>query len=890
MRQCTGARKWLPLVAAASPVPSVNLVRGNLMFKLNPIARSLLVWGGAASLALASGSALAQAQQLERVEVTGSAIKRTQTEGPAPVEIITRQDIQRTGATSINELIKSIPSIDIFDQGELASNSPSGSGTANIAIRGLSSSNLLVLLNGRRLPVNALYDSSGAGAAVDINMIPISAIERIEILKDGGSAIYGADAVAGVFNIITKRDYQGIEARAGYGQSSRGDGAEQTYGIAAGYGDLAKDRFNFFGGVDYLKRDPILRKDRDISSSVDFRRFGGGDRRSSFAPTGNIVDPNTGAFVFQTYKPCPPANFNAVCRYDFNQSLLTAYNGADRLSALGLATFQATKDIRAFAEVVYSKTKDNFEAHPVPDFFLVPALNAGQGAYAVPGTVSAANPFGQIYIAGRFMQGGPRKTDRESELLNLATGLEGTSFGYDWKFNVSQGTSKVTNKDSNYYDANKWVAATSSGAIDPTVNTNNPALVQSLKVNPVREGESTIQTVNGQFGGDLFQLPAGTMQFALGAAWWKEKLTDTPDPLTQAGDVVGSIQQSAVDASRTAKAVYGELAIPIVKNVEGQLALRWDSYPNESKTSPKVAVKWQAASSVAFRASYTESFRAPVLKQLYGAQEQGAATVTDNALCQILIGANCGAGLNVFQVNGSNKDLKAETGKTYNVGVVLDQGPFNATVDYWKINKENVIASPTFGSAIRQGRFTREGARLFVFTNLQNIAEQQVSGLDLDTRLRFPGTGVGTLTLRNLYTYYYQNNTRTTGGDEWAQFRGTYATPKWRNTFAATSELGPWTTTLLIRSVSGFLDNDDPISAIPAGTRKVGAYDETDIQLSYSGFKSLTLTGGIKNVFDRQPPFSNQNASDNRYTQMGFAELYNNRGAFYYLSGTYKFK
>jgi iron complex outermembrane recepter protein len=211
------------------------------------------------------------ASQLERVEITGSSIKRTQVEGPAPVEIYSRRDIERSGATSINELIRSIPSIDLFDQGELASNSPAGSGTANLALRGLGSTQLLILLNGRRLPLNALYDSSGAGAAVDVNMIPISAIERVEILKDGGSAIYGADAVAGVINFITKRDYAGIEARAGYGVSSRNDGKETTAGLAFGFGDLDTQRFNVLLALDYFKRDPIFRKDRDISRTVDGR-------------------------------------------------------------------------------------------------------------------------------------------------------------------------------------------------------------------------------------------------------------------------------------------------------------------------------------------------------------------------------------------------------------------------------------------------------------------------------------------------------------------------------------------------------------------------------------------------------------------------------------------
>ena len=410
------------------------------MFRRNKVYSGLMIaFGG--TLALGAAPVFGQ-QQLERVEITGTAIKRISSEGVAPVEIIKRKDIERTGATSINELMRSIPSLDIFDQGELASNSPAGSGTASILLRGLSETNVLVLLNGRRLPVNALYDSSGAGAAFDINSLPIGAIERIEILKEGASAIYGADAVAGVVNFITKTDYQGIETTATYGFSSRNDGKETRVGLAAGFGDLSKDRFNVLLGLDYFKRDPILRKDRELSRSVNFTRFGGVDARSSFAPTGNVINPNTGAFVGVTYAPCPPEALQVSlnrCRYDFNASLLTAYNGADRLSALAVGSFQITPEVKAFAEVTFSQSKDHFNAHPVPDFFVVPITDPAQQPFEIsPGS-------GTVYIAGRFMQGGPRMTDRKSDFLNAAIGAEGSVSDFDWKVPLCAWAAAATN-------------------------------------------------------------------------------------------------------------------------------------------------------------------------------------------------------------------------------------------------------------------------------------------------------------------------------------------------------------------------------------------------------------------------------------------------------------
>lgn len=856
---------------------------------LQPTRIALAVW-------LATAGAAALAQPAQRIEITGSAIKRASAEGPAPIEIVNRQDIERSGASSVNELLRSIPSIDIFDQGELSSNSPAGSGTANVLLRGLSESEVLVLLNGRRVPVNALYDSSGAGAAFDVNSLPIGAIDRIEILKDGASALYGADAVAGVINFITRTDYQGLELSANYGTSSRSDGTEKRVGLAYGVGNLATDRWNLLVGVDVFKRDPIFRKDRDLTDSVDFRDVGAGDRRSSFSPFGNVVDPNTGAAVGVPYTACPADQLGDgnICRYDFNQSILTAYNGADRVSALLVGNLAITDDIRLFAEGTFSTSKDVFEAHPVPDFFTVPITDAAQQPYEILDANGVGT--GTVFIAGRFMQGGPRTTRRTSDFFNAAVGVEGYTDGLDWKLALSHGISKVKNEDSNYFDANLWLAATGNGSINPTVLTNDPLLVDSLKVRPVRTGESKLTTLSGLLGGDLMTLPAGTLRYAVGFSHTKESLNDTPDALTQQGQVVGSIQQAAVDASRDFSAVFGELQVPVAKNIEGQVAVRYDRYSSYNQTSPKIGLKVTPMPTLALRASYSESFRAPVLKQLFGAQEEGAATITEPDLCRLLNvpvtvdpGGNETCLVNAFQVNGSNPDLKPEKGKTFNLGLVFEAGQnFNASIDWWKITKEDDISSPTLASAIEQGLWQLAGPRVRIFTNLQNIAERETSGVDVDARLRFRNTSLGNLSLRNLLTYYTTNKTKDSAGDDWVEFNGTYATPRFRNSFSVTSAMGAWTVFGAWRTVGGFWDTDRGFP-LPPNTRKVHAHEELDLQLSYSGLAGWEFSAGMKNVLDNAPPLSVQNASSNTYSQMGFAEVYSARGRFGYVTAKYSY-
>jgi len=851
----------------------------NIITRSKPLPRALLL-AGIATLTLQSATVLAQTppaeKKPERIEVTGSAIKRVDAEGPAPIEIISREDIRRTGATTINELIKSIPVIDIFDQGELASNSPGGSGTGRVGLRGLGSTQTLVLVNGRRMPVNPLSDTTGAGNAFDINQIPVSAIERVEILKDGGSAIYGADAVAGVVNFILRKDFQGFEVKLSYGNSSRRDGEEQQIGFTAGWGDITKDRYNILAAVDLFKRDPILRKDRDISSTSDFRRFGpipgvNLDGRSPFAPEGNLLTAQ-GALSGQTVRPCPPANNSGgVCVYDFNSSVLTAINGADRMNALVVGTYEISSSMTASAQLAYSTSEDLFEAHPVPAFFPLPG---GAGNYA-----------------GRFIQGGPRITEREGSFYNVQLGLEGSRNGFDWKVGVSSGEAKVTNRDKNYYNQNLWNPALAAGQIDATSSNNNAAFVESLKVSPVRVGTAGLDLIDATVSGDLFKLGGGVSRYAVGFNFWREDNIDTPDPLAVLGQVVGSIQQSAINKSRDASALFAELQLPITKALEVQVAVRYDKYDSASKSSPKIGAKWQLTPGFALRGSYSKSFKMPSLKQLFGNPGQGAITLTTEQC--LVIGLPAGCNLPAFRITGSNPALKPELGDSLNMGFLADIGPLSMSFDWWEIDKEDNISTPSIQSALEQGfYFFGADSRLNVLQNLQNFAQAQTQGQDLDMRLNVGATPIGNLTVRALGTHYTRQRTRTTASSPWAEFNGTYATPRWRSSYIATLENGPWTFQGLWRTTAGFYDTAQPAQNFNQvqTLRRVGVHEELDMTATYRGFRNMVLTFAVKNALDNMPPFSATNATNNNFTQAGFAELYNNRGRYWQATASYQFR
>ena len=850
------------------------------MFKRTKINAGVLLALGMAAVVPA------QAQDLtQRVEITGSSIKRTDSEGPAPVTIVTRKDIERAGATSISELVKNIAALDILDQGELTGNSPSGSGTSNLQIRGLSERNLLVLLNGRRLPVNALQDGSGAGAAVDVNNIPISAIDRIEILKDGGSAIYGSDAVAGVINFITRKNYSGVEARVGYGQSSRSDAQEKTGGVVFGFGDYDKGGFNILGALDVLKRDPIMRTARDITSTADWRRFDGvTDGRSGFHPNGNITNPNTGAVIGQVV-PCPPDQLKgATCRFDFNKSVLTSSNGADRWSSMLIGNLKLG-NMRAFAELVYSESKDIFEAQPAP------------------------GPFTDIQgrsVNGRFLQVGPRTTNRKSSLLSTTLGLEGSFGSYDWDVALGRGVNKITNSDKNYLADDLFGAAIAAGKIDPTSLTNLTAEIDKIRLTPQRVGKSESTFLNGKISGSLTELAGGSLGFALGVSLNKESLSDQPDINSQTGNVFGSIAQAPVKASRDLRAFYGEIAIPILKNLEAQVAIRNDHYSaptgalggvniqgqSASKSSPKVAVKFRPLDSVLLRASFAESFLAPSLKQMFGGQDEGAESTSDKAILCPAFGVaavDCD-NFPYQQVNGSNRNLKPESGKTYNFGIVLEPIKMvSVGIDVWQIKKDNEVGVPTVEAAVQKGFYARVRNQWKVFVTNQNIAASETKGIDVDFRLRLGDTPLGKLTVSDSATYYMSIKTQDDPGDPVKEVVGTFLKPRWRNTLTFNLENGPWSTTATIRTTGGMRDTDQEFgSAAYNRARDINSHEELDVGFQYAGIRNLTVSGNVKNLLDSAPPFSAK-GSTNQYGSLGFPYIYSPRGRFFQLAVNYKF-
>lgn len=858
------------------------------MFKVSPIAQAAML-----VCVATSPSIFAQQQppqKLERVEITGSNIKRVQADGPLPIEVITREEIRRKGVTSVNELMRTLTYMSSLND-ELLANSPNASGTASVGFRGLSGDQTVVLLNGRRL-ANYGFD----GSFVNINTIPIGAIERVDILKDGAAAIYGADAIGGVVNFITRKDYRGFELTSGYGKSSRNDADETSLSANAGFGDPDSDKFNVLVNLNYFKREAIWNLDRERTRTADYRRFGGTSLMSTLAPTGNLSG--------RPFRTCPSPDLilpSGACGFDFAPYRTTLYP-TERIGGLLSANYRLNDDTTLFAEAMVNQTSSFLSAAPAPGNITLPAGNP------LNPTTSA------ISVASRPLQAGPRTTDQHSEANRVLLGAKGAWSGVEYDVALGRANNTAENQDGGYLVADKMVAAINSGRFDPFVTTNDQALVNSLVATDARHGKTTYNFIDGKLSGELTQLPAGPMGYAVGGVYGKDEIADVPGPNQRKlgpfpgqSNVFGSIIQSAVVAERKMGAVYGELAIPVASNLETQLALRHDRYAGGTQsTTPKIAVSYKPISVLAWKASYSEGFKMPSLRDLFGGTNQSADSLLDNVGC---IGRGDTAACSPRQFDrfsGGNPVLKPEESKSINIGMVFEPNAvFSLGADYFAINKTNEIGLVEAQSVVNRVPYapgatrTVEGNPLLsvtrdatgvitaINTTLNNLGQRKIRGIDLNSALRIPLEQGPRLVFNGYLSMFTRYDRADLPGDPLLGRLGLLNLPRWKSVASATAEWADWTATLTQNNMAKMQDKVQARASAATATQEqriLGHFETYDLSVTFRGIKNLRLNAGIKNLLDAEPPFSNQDPRS-----YGFAQVHDIRGRFYQVSANYQF-
>ncbi|WP_168209798.1 TonB-dependent receptor plug domain-containing protein [Chromobacterium paludis] len=816
--------------------------------------------------------------QLERVTVVGSNIKRINKEGPSRVEVIKRDEVEQTGAKTAAEALAAITTGSDVVLGEESNSFTAGA--AQVGLRRMGSKNTLVLLNGRRIAAYgfAAFDTS----FVDLNSIPLSAIDEIQVLYDGASAIYGSDAVAGVVNFKTKQNFQGVRSNATYTQNFAGDGASTVAGVSAGFGDIRKDKQNLLLSLDVTHSEPTYASKHEATRSKDHRRFGGTDDRPvSYFPGTYIysqTDAHTHAMPGCQGEVSIDDRGDEACRNDINRDML-----APRITRAGASAqynFQINDNSTLFSELSYYQTESYFS----------------DGSLAISGYDHPIQPGDSAYRAGLGgnTAGGPLRVNRavydgpdgyKKTELGAWRGLIGarmtrgdwdSEVGYTYSSNQTKQTDQVLRKD-------KITDAFQNGGYDPFAMWNPASVVNPLFATVKRDGKATLSMLDFKMSNPtLFTLPAGAAGFAWGASLMRETANDNPDPLLVANLIEGRGATSA-SGGRSVQSVFGELSIPAAKKLELQLALRYDKYSDfGSTTNPKLAFSYQPLNEVLIRGGYTTNFKAPSLQQLHMGPSRAYAPnyLQDWDRCVPL---GYGPGQCKYSPElkvVSNPNLKPERSQNFSFGLVLQPtADLSASFDWYQIKQKDVIqgldpqyiidhedSDPDLAALIE--RDPRNPALEAKYPGLNkgrlkritdpfvNVGKVDTSGIDTDIKYAIKLGDLGKLTFRNQNSYLLSYKQSEVAGMEMTQRKNSRYYPNWDNRLTVEYEIGKWDTLVTAHTNARVHDVTEG-NKIPSNPDTyVPSYTTYNLAITYRLNKSGKVTLGVNNLFGKDSPFS----------------------------------
>lgn len=868
------------------------------------LAISVLLYAGLSSSALAQSSGSSEAAKsnpatLETVKVTGSHIKRAQLSGVGPVTVIDAETIERSGATSVEMLLQRLPaSAGAAGSQTSAYWTSNGWGTAQVNLRGLGISRTLVLINGRRV-VNG---GTGANSSVDLNVIPVGLIERIEILKDGASAIYGADAVAGVVNIITKTGVEGAQVGVRYGQAAKGDGEDYVVDLTWG---TSSDRGSLMAAINYSENKAVNMADREpcglgevagelvcVGSSSTI----GGRARLANGTTVNFnQDPNGDGDAFHPYTAADNYNSNPF---------LNAVNPIKRLSFSAFGDLKLSEDVSLFTEFLFSNRRSNQLATPG---------SLGQFRVINIAANHPTNPTGQSLVLQRrrLEEAGPRIAYQETDTFRTVIGLEGR-FGIGWEWNTAinwgrttgiDGFTNVANLDRVDRTLNTALCSNAPGAAIPCADylgygDVTPEVLDYIMFKSRDNGGNEQRSFTANLNGQLFEMPAGWVGFATGLDVRKDRGWRDPDQLTKLG-IANTNAQTAIDGEYLAKEVFVEFAVPLladlplIDSLTLNTAVRYSDYDLfGGDTNYKIGLDWQLDESFKLRGTYSTAFRIPNVPQLFGGVSQGTLTTTDpcsgwSAMSPTsTVYQNCQAygvpvgytqlGNAILTTTGGNINLMPEDAKTMTLGAVWTPGfipGLTLTADYYDIRIDNAIQSVAGSTKLSlcyttaglshpfcgASNFTRNpvtGEIDFLSSQPVNAASERASGIDLGMLYEFTvadwnataNLDVSYLDRYDLTPYLgaavIEYAGKITGGS------GSYT--HWRSLGSLLLAKGPWSGSYSLQ----YIGKADDINATPGD---IGDHAPSvtyhNLQGQFEFSEKMSLSVGVDNIFDKEAPF-----------------------------------
>ncbi len=843
-------------------------------------------------LCLLGADAFAQddAATPQRVEIVGSRIPRLAAEQAVPVQIVTRAEIVRSGVDNVEQLLDRV-SANFGGQHEaMGLGNADTPGLSAASLRGFGNGETLVLLNGRRLANYAF--TSTTGPAVDLHVIPLAAIERVEILKDGASALYGSDAIAGVINFVTRQDYTGAELALGTSPTERGGGGHSHASAAGGFGDAARDGFNLFGVLD-VRTARTLRAAQRPFASTGYRPELGLNDVSSVSFPANIKIPSNGRTSL--VNPATPActaqtvYYRNACFFDAVRTM-TLEAPSRQLDALGRGTLRLADDGEAYVEVLAATNTVQYRSSPSPGF-------PGVAPYVLPATSpyypTGLGLAGDLTLAYRTDTLGVRRSEVRSDNLRVLAGLRWRVGPWDLDTAASANATRAHERYlSGFIDSARLSAALATGLVNPfgPSGPEGDALLEGTVIGGnSRVAVGRTQQLDLRASREVLALPGGAMAVALGAEGRHESLRDREEAV--AAEVIGGAPAAPKQGARSAQAAFVELDAPLFEGLEAQVAARLDHYSDfGAALNPKLALRVQPGAAWLLRASIGRGFRAPSLPELYTQQistrtelfGDDANPVADPLRCPVTQApADCQ--LVVQAVGGGNPALRPQHSTQSNVGAVFESAHgWTASLDWWRIDIRDIIGSLDIDTIVADlagyggrnvvrgpvdpGHPGLPGPILDVLTIDQNLGGWRVDGLDLAIATQPIRTALGALSAQVDATVVRRARQNLVQGRA-IDLVGRLV-PRFQVRLGVNLDQGAWSATLSQRLRAGYVDENRLLP--DQTTRRVGTYRMWDGQLGYAWSRDVQWTLGVHNLFDAAPPFTN---SDLQF-QAGFDPAY----------------
>ncbi len=924
------------------------------------LSRSLRVMF-AGSLVIGMHAATAQEageQSMQRVEITGSSIKRIASEASLPVQSFNQKDIKKSGVTTVTDFIQQIPAMQGFS---VAADSVGGGGggITTASIHDIGSAYTLVLLNGRRVA------AANSGTTIDLNSIPLSAIERVEVLTDGASALYGADAIAGVVNFILKKGATDWEFQAKYNRPEKSGGASNAISLSKGFGDIDDDGYSVFFSVSHDEQKALGASQRDFSKTgiIHFTdpqtgralQFNNGSAMALPANATVRYNDASGAAQAVNLNPyalshngnCAPLNAdfygNGNCYFDSPSTIqINPETKRDALFSSGSLKIGQT-GFNAFYDFAYTKANVRSSIAPFPAQFSIDQGSALYNKYVAP-YLTAEQAAGVTSVAAnyRLMEMGNRTFDYGTRATHLVAGIEGAAFGWDVNSAVTWSRNKQTQDYvSGFPLADRFEAAIDAGALDPFGYGlgEMPEAMKNTLLGTGFSGRYNTQDVimkgwDARGSGAAFALPGGTAMLGVGVDFRNTSFTIKQEDVAKNASIL--YEAAGVDSGyqRDNAGAYAELMMPVSKKLEVTGSVRYDQISavedkltgqkvgnKENATTWKVSGKYSATKNLMFRAAAGTGFRVASMQEIAGVLEDWGVT-GGNYNCPLAgtthpLASYCnGVNRQQFEAfQGGNPNLKPEKSKQWSIGTVWEPtNSISMALDLWNVeirdqvsavSEADIFANPDKYPELFTTKHINSTGRdeLAVMLLPINIGKTENRGIDYDFTHKVNVYG-GRLTSRLAGTYLIRSRYTEPGtADVWTTSLNRYGindAVSFRHIVRASSswESKQFTHTLTASYRNGYVDKpqtEDDCAVTVAGspgecygiTLDVPSYTTFDYQVAYRPMTNMEITGGILNLFDRDPPFSLRNAGSH---QVGYNPSYSSAlGRQFYVGASYKF-